>query len=1210
MKLKKIANLLLAVASACTSLPTLAQASQPSLVVNRIVAPVDEANLVSLKGNVHPLAQARFDRGPAPGSTPTGRLTLVLQPSAAQQQALTQYLADLQNASSPSFHKWLTPAQFGALYGISDADLQTVEGWLESHGFRIDKVPAARNLIQFSGTFDEVQNAFHTSIHSFAVNGESHVANVSDPEIPEALAPVVAGITALNDFRPKPMVKMGPKGHFDESSKRIVPDLTLSGSLYVDPADAATIYDTPNKNLNTNYSGTTYDGTGVKIGIAGDSNINMPDITNYRTGFLGLSSSSANDPTVVIDGSDPGPTGTSDEIEALLDNEIAGGMAPGAKIYFYTSADSDLSSGLFNAILRAIDDNAVSILNISFGACEAAEGSNGNAYLNAVFEQAAAQGISVTVSTGDSGSAGCDSSSATSATQGFGINAFASTPWTIAVGGTDYDTLATSLGSYVSSGQGSAPYYRTANKYIPENPWNDSTDNNTTYSANIADTSQGATNIVAAGGGKSIYYSKPSFQSSVTPSDGARDIPDVSFLAANGFYNAAWALCGDSQAYGETGSPTVDCQNNSGVFVSGTTINGVGGTSAAAPAFAGMLALVAQAHGSASDNYRLGQADYILYQLAKSKYSTVFHDVTTGNNSVVCTAGSTNCGSNHFLTGYNAGTAYDYASGLGSVDVSALVSNWTNASLTGTTTSLEINNSTAAINVAHGTALTFKVGVTPTSATGSVAIIDTANETSGGTGSGPQNNGQFAITLSSGSGSATYNGLPGGSYSVMARYDGDASNAVSTSSPISVTISKENSSTALQVNAYRAISGSQISTTSIPYGSQINLDATISGTSSDEVTNGTEGTATGSVTFKNNSTTLGSAPVTSQGNEASWPPISSQFTVLPAGSYSATAAYSGDPSFNASTSPATAFTIAKATTTTAASANPTTVSATGTSTVTVTITTPFNYGAAGYGSVPTGTVTLTVNGTTLGTISSLPNPAQSGNNFVSTATATIQGSQLPSGSDTITATYSGDPNYAGSHVNFTVTGSGSGTGGGAAIGLSNSGNITVSPGATTGNTSTITVTPSGGFTGAVNLTCAVTTTITNPTDPPTCSLGTGSSVTISGTKASTATLTVSTTAASSSALEKPLKKFFIPSGGAALAMVLLFGIPARRRAWRTLFSLLAVIVVISAIGCGGSSGTKTSNPGTTAGAYTVTVTGTDAATGKITSNTAVSLTVN
>lgn len=1198
------------------SFPLAAQTSQPSLAVNRIVAPIDDTNLVSLHGNIHPLAQARYDRGPAPVSTPTGRLTLVLQPSAVQQQGLTQYLADLQNPSSPSFHKWLTPAQYGATYGISEADLETVEGWLESHGFKIERVPQGRNLIQFSGSFDEVQNAFHTSIHMFAVHGETHFANVTDPEIPAALAPVVVGLAALNDFFPKPYVKMGPKGRFDEATHTIQsiepvrPDYTSGGVLYVVPADASTIYNTPNKNLNANFSGgTSYDGTGVKIGIAGDSNINAPDVTNYRTAFLGASASSPNDPTVVIDGNDPGANG--DEVEALLDTEVAGGLAPGATLYFYTSADTDLASGLFNAVIRAIDDNTVSILNISFGNCEANEGSSGNSFVNALFEQAAAQGISVTVSMGDSGSAGCDNDSSASATQGFGVNALASTPYAIAVGGTDFDVLLNGFSSYVSSSTGSAPYYRTANKYIPENPWNDSTTLNGNYSSNVAEVNDGSTNIVAAGGGKSTVYSKPSFQTSVTSSDSVRDVPDVSFMAGNGFYGAAWLICADSQALGETSTvSSVDCANSNGTLTG--TVSGVGGTSAAAPAFAGMLALVAQAHGSATDNYRLGQVDYVLYQLAKSKYSTVFHDVTTGNNSVVCSSGSTDCGTNGFLTGYNAGSNYDYASGLGSVNISALVSNWGNATLASTTTTLNIGGSTSSVTVAHGTALTFNVGVTPASATGVAAIVDNADETSGGATSGPQNNGEFAVTVSKGTGSATYNGLPGGSYTVSARYGGDASDAASTSTPpISVTISKENSSTSLAVNGYSATSGNTISGTSFPYGSQINMDATIAGTSADEVANGTEGLATGTVTFLNGSTTLGTAAVASQGNQASWPPISNKFTVLAAGSYSATASYSGDASFNASTSSGVAFTVTKATTTTAGSANPTSLSSSAASTVTVTITTPYNYGAAGYGAGPTGTVTLTGNGKTLATITNFSTTIQSSspNNVVLTGTGTIQGSALASGSNTITATYSGDGNYAGSSGTFTVTLSGGGTSSGPSIALSNSGAITVTPGATTGNTSTITVTPGGGFTGAVNLSCSVTTAIVNPTDPPTCTLS-ASSVTISGTTAATATVTANTTGSSSSALDVLLKRFLAPAGGAALAMVLLFGIPARRRGWRMLFSVIAVILVISAAGCGGSSGTKTTNPGTTAGAYTVTVNGADAATGKITSSTTVTLTVN
>ena len=185
---------------------------------------------------------------------------------------LTQYLSDLQNPVSPAYHKWLTPAQYGAAFAVSEADLLSVQSWLQGHGFKIEKVPAAHNVIEFSGNFDQVQTAFHTSIDKFSVNGETHFANVSDPQIPAALAPVIAGVGPLNDFHPKPMLVRGPKGRYDPSTGRIIPELTLTANntsyLFVDPADAAIIYDTPNSVLNPAYSGTTYDGTGVSIGIA------------------------------------------------------------------------------------------------------------------------------------------------------------------------------------------------------------------------------------------------------------------------------------------------------------------------------------------------------------------------------------------------------------------------------------------------------------------------------------------------------------------------------------------------------------------------------------------------------------------------------------------------------------------------------------------------------------------------------------------------------------------------------------------------------------------------------------------------------------------------------------------------------------------------------------------------------------------------------
>jgi hypothetical protein len=276
-------------------------------------------------------------------------------------------------------------------------------------------------------------------------------------------------------------------------------------------------------------------------------------------------------------------------------------------------------------------------------------------------------------------------------------------------------------------------------------------------------------------------YAKPAYQVSLTPNDGFRDLPDISLLAGNGGYRAGWVICTDNVTEGVTTQTFTDCQPATGSLFAHLG----GGTSASAPAFAGMLALVAQAHGSHADNYRLGVVNNILYQLAQSEYATVFHDITIGNNSVPCGAGSPDCGSNLFLTGYNAGPGYDLASGLGSVDVAAMVENWTSVSLASTSTSLNLNGSTAPYTGVHGQTLTLNVNVSPATATGLVAIVDNADEVSGGVGV----DGQFAIPINGGTGSATYNGLPVGSYTVWARYGGDTADASSTSSPpIEVTI--------------------------------------------------------------------------------------------------------------------------------------------------------------------------------------------------------------------------------------------------------------------------------------------------------------------------------------------------------------------------------------------------------------------------------------
>ncbi len=971
---------------------------------NRVTGPVDEKQRVTLRGNVHPLAQARFDRGAAPGSTPTGRLRLVLERSAAQQQALTEFLADVQNPASGVYHKWLTPAQYGANFGISGSDLSRVTGWLEANGFKIERIPAARNVIEFSGNFSQVESAFHAAIHTFSVNGETHFANSVEPQIPAALAPVIAGVGPLNDFRPKSMMVEGPRGRFDPGTGRIEPDLTLkfgnTDYLFVDPADAATIYDTPNKVLNTAYTGaTTYDGSGVNLGIVGVSDLTLADVANYRTAFLGETSSTVNLPTVVVDGGDPGLNGAA--IEALLDNEVAGGIAPKAKIYFYTSADTDLSSGLWSAFLRALDDNVVSILSMSFGECEAGLGTSGNQFVLEVEEQAAAQGITVTVSSGDNGSAGCDNfDTQSTATEGLAVSGFASTPYNIAVGGTDYDVLKGSFSTYVSTtSSGSAPYYRTALKYIPEEPWNDSTTVNGTYENNVAATSGGVGNIVAGSGGVSKVYSKPAFQTLLTPQDKFRDLPDVSLLAANGLYGAVWVVCADSSSYGIVSTSFTDCQTTNGQFTSSTSFSGVGGTSASAPAFAGMMALVAQAHGSASDNYRLGQADNVLYQLAHSKYSAVFHDITTGNNSVACSPGSLNCGSNSFITGYNAGSGYDLATGLGSVDVAAMVSNWTTVSPAATTTTLKINGSTADYTGVHGAALNFGVSVNPATATGVVGLVDNANETAGGN----QNNGQLPIPIASGAGSASYNGLPGGSYTVWARYGGDTNNAASSSAPpIHVTISPEPSTIQETVTAFDWETGQVLSLSNIPYGSVMFIDGQITGTAEG---NNTQGVATGTVTFKDGTGTLGSSGVNS-GNLASLIFVGT----MPGGAHSVVANYPGDPSYSKSASTPVAFTVLPLATTLQSQATMLTVTPPAQSTTIIST----GYAAWTPGSPPTGTVSVNLGSTVLGSTSSFI--ISSGINgtglYVSfLATVTLDTSKLAPGVNSLVVSYSGDTNY-------------------------------------------------------------------------------------------------------------------------------------------------------------------------------------------------------
>lgn len=991
-----------------SALPGYSQTVSPQ---SRVVRPVDQALRVTLRGNVHPLAVAANDRGEAPGTMRADRMLLLLSRSAQQEAQLQTYLQAVQDPNSPGYHQWLTPAEFAARFGVSDADLAAVKSWLAQNGLTVNRVSAGRLAIEFSGTFSQVEQAFHTSIHSYQVNGEQHWANATDPQIPAALAAVVAGPVALHNFAPRSTAVRGPSGKFNAEESGARPMLTSGDAtngylLYVGPADAATIYDTPTS-LNANHSGTLYDGTGVTIGVAGDSNIDTTQNANFRATF-GLPALATK---VVVDGNDPGENG--DAVEAYLDTEVAAGIAPRANVVLYTSADTYLNAGLFLAIMRAIDDNQVDILNVSFGACELALGASGNQYIYDLWQQAAAQGISVTVSSGDSGSAGCDNPNAEGfAKYGLAVNGIGSTPYNISVGGTDFDTLYSSFPSsftrYVDVTNSKANH-RSALSYIPGEPWNDSTIKNGLISGNVSwNTTQYSSleNIIAGGGGVSACvtqsgsscsagYAVPVWQSGFAADKSGRNLPDVSFLAGNGLYGATWALCTD-QDYTSATAKQADCV---GTPTTGGNFNvtGVGGTSAAAPAFAGMLALVAQKTGG-----RLGQADQVLYPLAKSA-SSAFHDITTGNNSVACSSAGLDCitagQGTLFLSGFNTTTGYDEASGLGSVDVSKLVSGWGTSGATATTSSLTLNGGTSAISITHGDAVSAAMTISGSGGTpsGAVALVDTINPATL-----PNSGAIGAFALSGGAASASVNSLPGGSYKVSAHYGGDQTFAASDSNAIAVTVSPESSSVDLHVQAvYDPATGHSSSTPY--YGFIFLVDAQPYGNSASAAS--PDGAATGTVTFTSGSTTLGTAPLGSDGI-AELPTFQ-----LAGGSNALQASFPGDASFKASTSATVNYTVQPALSRLNLSSDKTAYNA-GDSVVL-----KATFGSASsssfldsLGAAPTGTVTFYADNKQIGTGTVSGTAGSTSSLAAASASATIK--NLAYGVRSITATYSGDANYA------------------------------------------------------------------------------------------------------------------------------------------------------------------------------------------------------
>jgi hypothetical protein len=627
------------------------------------------------------------------------------------------------------------------------------------------------------------------------------------------------------------------------------------------------------------------------------------------------------------------------------------------------------------------------------------------------------------VSSGDSGSAGCDDPNTETAAQyGLAVNGLASTPFNIAVGGTDFDVLysnfPTSFTQYVDV-TNTLGNHRSALSYIPEEPWNDSTYPNTSILQNIpisvASHYQSNDNIVAGGGGVSSCatsssgacgggYPFPIWQSGFGKDTTGRNLPDVSFLAGNGSYGALWGLCTDLEVYASSGQPAPNCvpPTTGNNFI----VTGVGGTSAAAPAFAGMLALAEQKVGS-----RLGQADYVLYKLAKTKYSSVFHDVTTGDNSVECVNGSPGCEAvtlvnTYYLSGFNAATGYDEATGLGSVDANQMVGNWSSAGLTATNSSLTLNGGTAALNLTHGAVVTVNATVAGSGGTpaGDVALVDSIDPATL-----PNNDGIGFFTLASGTATGTTNFLPGGSYNVNAHYGGSTAFAASDSNSIAVTVSPESSSTSLKVVGYYDPATGQAASTPY-YGFIYLLDAQPYGNSASA--SSPNGAATGTITFKSGTTTLGTAPLASNGI------AELQTVMLPGGTDNLTVSFPGDASFLANTSAPVSFSVVPAVTT----LGPIISIFQGGVQAGATIPMNVNLTADSAGAAPTGTVAFKDGSNTLGTVPLVGAGATS--TMLASGSASFSIATLPIGTHIITASYSGDGNYGSSQSassTFTIT---------------------------------------------------------------------------------------------------------------------------------------------------------------------------------------------
>jgi pseudomonalisin len=630
--------------SAVLLLASLANPALTAQTANRITQPIDRSRVQALPAH-HPLWAIPADNvGLVPADLPLNQLTLVLARSPQQQAAFEQFLADQQNPASPDYHHWLTPEEVGARFGHSDQDITALTGWLQSQGLRVNWIAPNRIFIGFGGTAANIGRAFQTEMHYYSVRGTQRLSVNSDPMVPTAIAPAIKAIRGLYTIDEQP-------DHHVGTVQSATPQLTTSnGTHYLTPADFNAIYDVPS-NLT---------GAGVTIGIVSWAHTNFADFDNFRS----KTGAAFPNPTEVVPttygGIDPGPaltappSGSSSTLtgqqEATLDVLRAGSVAPAASLLLVISSPSGSNDGIGADAQYLVNTSPVpaQVMSISFGACESSAGSGGVAFWNGIFQAAAAEGISIFVSSDDSGSAGCDTAFAPppASPQANSPNYICSSSYATCVGGTEFaDTVPSTYWSSTNS-----TGYQSVYGYIPEGAWNEST----------------STYVAGTGGGVSLFIPTPSWQTVTgVPSPAAgRYTPDVSFSASahDGYFACMAALSGSCVT-----------TNQSFSFIS------FSGTSAAAPGMAGVAALLDQKLGAPQGNLNPG-----LYATAAQSLSA-FHDVNVSSSGVtscnlntasLCNNSMANASGGGAQPGFQVTNGYDEATGLGSLDVQPFLSNY------------------------------------------------------------------------------------------------------------------------------------------------------------------------------------------------------------------------------------------------------------------------------------------------------------------------------------------------------------------------------------------------------------------------------------------------------------------------------------------------------------------------------------------------------